>query len=101
MEKMFFVIPEMPSKTFVMLYKKNFLITLSVSSLKTKEHFLQDLIERHCGGVIGGWDNLLCVIPGGSSTPLIPKKQVHTHIRPGVTGTLEFVLSFMLQLFTT
>ena len=25
---MFFVIPEMPSKTFVMLYKKNFLITL-------------------------------------------------------------------------
>jgi NADH:ubiquinone oxidoreductase subunit F (NADH-binding) len=25
------------------------------------------------GGVIGGWDNLLCVIPGGSSTPLIPK----------------------------
>merc|ERR1711973_811423 len=32
-----------------------------------------ELIERHCGGVIGGWDNLLCVIPGGSSTPLIPK----------------------------
>ena len=29
MEKnMFFAIPEMPSKTFVMLYKKNFLITL-------------------------------------------------------------------------
>ena len=26
---MFFVIPEMPSKTFVMLYKKNFLITLT------------------------------------------------------------------------
>lgn len=22
----------------------------------------------------GGWDNLLAVIPGGSSTPLIPKK---------------------------
>merc|ERR1719323_1282674 len=34
---------------------------------------LKELIERHCGGVIGGWDNLLCVIPGGSSTPLIPK----------------------------
>jgi len=34
---------------------------------------LKDLIERHCGGVIGGWDNLLAVIPGGSSTPLIPK----------------------------
>ena len=26
------------------------------------------------GGVIGGWDNLLCIIPGGSSTPLIPKQ---------------------------
>ena len=34
---------------------------------------LRDLIERHCGGVRGGWDNLLAVIPGGSSTPLIPK----------------------------
>uniref|UniRef100_A0A4W6FBU2 NADH dehydrogenase [ubiquinone] flavoprotein 1, mitochondrial n=1 Tax=Lates calcarifer TaxID=8187 RepID=A0A4W6FBU2_LATCA len=34
---------------------------------------LKDLIERHAGGVRGGWDNLLCVIPGGSSTPLIPK----------------------------
>uniref|UniRef100_A0A3Q3X9G4 NADH dehydrogenase [ubiquinone] flavoprotein 1, mitochondrial n=1 Tax=Mola mola TaxID=94237 RepID=A0A3Q3X9G4_MOLML len=35
---------------------------------------LKDLIERHAGGVRGGWDNLLAVIPGGSSTPLIPKK---------------------------
>merc|ERR1719178_180889 len=35
---------------------------------------LRELIELHSGGVIGGWDNLLCVIPGGSSTPLIPKK---------------------------
>ena len=35
---------------------------------------LKELIERHAGGVIGGWDNLLCVIPGGSSTPLIPKR---------------------------
>merc|ERR1739838_854026 len=34
---------------------------------------LKDLIKIHCGDVIGGWDNLLCVIPGGSSTPLIPK----------------------------
>ena len=34
---------------------------------------MRDLIERHCGGVRGGWDNLLCVIPGGSSTPLLPK----------------------------
>jgi len=34
---------------------------------------MKELIERHAGGVIGGWDNLLCVIPGGSSTPLVPK----------------------------
>ncbi|KAF7637835.1 NADH dehydrogenase [ubiquinone] flavoprotein 1, mitochondrial [Meloidogyne graminicola] len=34
---------------------------------------LRDLIERHAGGVIGGWDNLLGIIPGGSSVPVIPK----------------------------
>nr|DAD43653.1 TPA_asm: hypothetical protein HUJ06_001883 [Nelumbo nucifera] len=34
---------------------------------------LKELIERHCGGVRGGWDNLLTMIPGGSSVPLIPK----------------------------
>ena len=32
---------------------------------------LKDLLERQCGGVRGGWSNLLCVIPGGSSMPLI------------------------------
>ncbi|RXG72134.1 NADH dehydrogenase [ubiquinone] flavoprotein 1, mitochondrial [Armadillidium vulgare] len=37
---------------------------------------LKDLIERHAGGVTGGWDNLLGVIPGGSSTPVIPKRQL-------------------------
>jgi NADH-quinone oxidoreductase subunit F len=34
---------------------------------------LRELIERHAGGVHGGWDNLLAVIPGGSSTPCLPK----------------------------
>src|SRR5215472_1706978 len=34
---------------------------------------LRELIERHGGGVRGGWDNLLAVIPGGSSVPVIPK----------------------------
>jgi NADH-quinone oxidoreductase subunit F len=34
---------------------------------------LKDLIEKHAGGVRGGWDNLLAVIPGGSSVPLIPR----------------------------
>ncbi|KAJ6161131.1 hypothetical protein N7470_004527 [Penicillium chermesinum] len=34
---------------------------------------MRELIEKHCGGVRGGWDNLLAVIPGGSSTPVLPK----------------------------
>lgn len=34
---------------------------------------LKDLIEKHCGGVRGGWDNLLACIPGGSSVPVITK----------------------------
>ena len=34
---------------------------------------LKELIETHAGGVRGGWDNLLAVIPGGASMPLIPK----------------------------
>jgi NADH-quinone oxidoreductase subunit F len=33
---------------------------------------LRGLLEKHAGGVRGGWDNLLAVIPGGSSTPLMP-----------------------------
>ncbi|MDG1003758.1 MAG: NADH-quinone oxidoreductase subunit NuoF, partial [Emcibacteraceae bacterium] len=34
---------------------------------------LKELIEKHAGGVRGGWDNLLAVIPGGSSVHMIPK----------------------------
>jgi NADH-quinone oxidoreductase subunit F len=33
---------------------------------------LRELLERHAGGVRGGWDNLLAVIPGGSSMPCLP-----------------------------
>jgi len=33
---------------------------------------MRELIERHAGGVRGGWDNLMAVIPGGSSTPCLP-----------------------------
>ncbi|GAO98273.1 NADH-quinone oxidoreductase subunit F [Caedimonas varicaedens] len=39
---------------------------------------LRTLIETHAGGVRGGWDNLLAVIPGGSSVPLIPKEVCDT-----------------------
>ena len=33
---------------------------------------LKTLLERHAGGVRGGWDNLKAVIPGGSSVRLLP-----------------------------
>ena len=36
---------------------------------------LRELLEKHAGGVRGGWDNLLAVIPGGSSMPLVPAYQ--------------------------
>ncbi len=36
----------------------------------------KDLIEKHCGGIRGGWDNLLAVIPGGSSVPLVPAAEI-------------------------
>ena len=36
----------------------------------------RELIERHCGGIRGGWDNLLAVIPGGSSVPLVPAAEI-------------------------
>ncbi|MDD2325843.1 MAG: NADH-quinone oxidoreductase subunit NuoF [Alphaproteobacteria bacterium] len=34
---------------------------------------LRELIDKQAGGVRGGWDNLLAIIPGGSSVPLLPK----------------------------
>jgi NADH-quinone oxidoreductase subunit F len=34
---------------------------------------LKELIEKHAGGVRGGWENLLAVIPGGSSVPCLPQ----------------------------
>jgi NADH-quinone oxidoreductase subunit F len=43
----------------------------------------EELIERHAGGIRGGWDNLKAVIPGGASVPMLP---AHT-IRE---GTMDF-----------
>ena len=31
----------------------------------------RELIEKHAGGIRGGWDNLLAVIPGGASCPVV------------------------------
>lgn len=36
---------------------------------------LRELIDDYCGGVIGGWENLQAVIPGGSSTPMLNAEQ--------------------------
>ena len=36
----------------------------------------RELIDLHAGGIRGGWDNLLAVIPGGSSVPLVPAAQI-------------------------
>ncbi len=36
----------------------------------------RELIDKHCGGVRGGWDNLLAVIPGGSSVRMVPADQM-------------------------
>lgn len=34
---------------------------------------LKELIEKHAGGVRGGWENLKAIIPGGSSVQMLPK----------------------------
>lgn len=36
---------------------------------------LRELIDKHCGGVIGGWDNLLGIIPGGCSVPVLNQQK--------------------------
>jgi len=36
----------------------------------------RELIDKHCGGVRGGYDNLLAVIPGGSSVRMVPADQI-------------------------
>jgi len=36
----------------------------------------RELVDLHAGGIRGGWDNLLAVIPGGSSVPLVPAEQI-------------------------
>lgn len=33
-----------------------------------------EMMEKHCGGIVGGKENLLAIIPGGSSCPLIPEE---------------------------
>ncbi|QNT78884.1 NADH-quinone oxidoreductase subunit NuoF [Entomobacter blattae] len=39
---------------------------------------MKEVIEKHGGGVRGGWDNLLAVIPGGASMPVLPAATCET-----------------------
>jgi NADH-quinone oxidoreductase subunit F len=52
-----------------------------------------ELIDKHAGGVRGGWDNLLAVIPGGSSTPCVPGEKAR-HMLMDFDGTKEMGSSF-------
>jgi NADH-quinone oxidoreductase subunit F len=36
----------------------------------------RELVDRHCNGIRGGPDNLLAVIPGGSSVPCLPAEEI-------------------------
>jgi NADH-quinone oxidoreductase subunit F len=42
---------------------------------------MRELIDKHCGGIRGGWDNLKAVIPGGSSVPLRTGRPDHRPAR--------------------
>ncbi|MGI4881433.1 MAG: NADH-quinone oxidoreductase subunit NuoF [Janthinobacterium lividum] len=59
---------------------KLFCISGHVNAMCTVEEAMsvpfRELIDRHCGGIRGGWDNLLAVIPGGASVPLVPAHQI-------------------------
>lgn len=36
----------------------------------------RELVDKHAGGIRGGWDNLLAVIPGGASCPVVPAADI-------------------------
>ncbi|MBN9346093.1 MAG: NADH-quinone oxidoreductase subunit NuoF [Devosia sp.] len=40
----------------------------------------EEMIEKHCGGIRGGWDNLLAVIPGGASVPCVPGEKIRNAV---------------------
>jgi len=71
---------------------KLFSISGSVNSATTVEEemgvSLKMLIEKHGGGVEGGWENLMAVIPGGASTPMLSRK-VSEYARMDYDGMRE------------
>ncbi|CDP54226.1 NADH-ubiquinone oxidoreductase chain F [Devosia sp. DBB001] len=40
----------------------------------------EEIIDKHCGGIRGGWDNLLAVIPGGASVPCVPGEKIRNAV---------------------
>ncbi|HVX80443.1 MAG TPA: NADH-quinone oxidoreductase subunit NuoF [Devosiaceae bacterium] len=40
----------------------------------------EEMIDKHCGGIRGGWDNLLAVIPGGASVPCVPGEKIRNAV---------------------
>ena len=54
---------------------------------------MRELIDKHAGGVRGGWDNLLAVIPGGSSTPMVTRENAES-ILMDFDGLRDFKSSF-------
>ncbi|RCL01851.1 MAG: NADH-quinone oxidoreductase subunit F [Candidatus Tokpelaia sp. JSC188] len=54
---------------------KLFMISGHVNTPSTVEEAMgisfRELIEKHAGGICGGWSNLLGVIPGGASCPVV------------------------------
>jgi NADH dehydrogenase (ubiquinone) flavoprotein 1 len=55
---------------------------------------LRELIDKHCGGVRGGWDNLLGIVPGGSSVPILPKNRCEDVVMDKSTDVVQAIARF-------
>ena len=55
---------------------------------------MKELLQKHCKDVVGGWDNLLAVIPGGASVPVLTADICDTVLTaPTLTLTLTLTLT--------
>ncbi|KAG9078455.1 NADH dehydrogenase [ubiquinone] flavoprotein 1, mitochondrial [Ceratobasidium sp. UAMH 11750] len=50
-----------------------FCVSGHVNNLWVVEELMDDLVEKHYAGMIGGRDHLLGIVPGGNSVPILPK----------------------------
>ena len=51
---------------------------------------MKELLEKHCKGVVGGWDNLLGVIPGGLGTAAVTVFNKQTDIIAAIARLSKF-----------